>query len=230
MNITILHWLGFEFVEISCEADPGAATAAQAQDVFAQCRGGLDRFGLGLEDTVRSRIWATDRAARDAASDARFAALSGAARGASSSYVAPGHFHGGAAIGLDLIAVRPRPGLEKVITDFEPQRSTPPICYVTVGPLLVVSGMTVALPTLEDQVVTDILPRIAGYLATAGSGWDRVAKVACYLHRSMSPDEMCALFRRTVPVWPPRFEIVSVDGYSLDGKLVEIEVTAERAA
>ncbi len=39
---------------------------------------------------------------------------------------------------------------------------------------------------------------------------------------------MRALFRRTVPAWPPLFEIVFVDGYSQDGKLVEIEVTAER--
>ena len=34
----------------------------------------------------------------------------------------------------------------------------------------------------------------------------------------------------TVPEWPPLFEIVFVDGYSLEGKLVEIEVTAERKA
>jgi enamine deaminase RidA (YjgF/YER057c/UK114 family) len=115
-----------------------------------------------------------------------------------------------------------------VINDFEPRRSSPPICYVTLGPLMVISGMTVVLPTLEDQVTTDILPRITLYLAAAGSGWNRVAKVSCYLHRSQSPDEMCALFRRTVPEWPPLFEIVFVDGYSADGKLVEIEVTAER--
>ncbi len=229
MNISILHWLGFEFVAIRCEADPDNTTAAQAEDVFAQCRRGLDRFGLSFEDTVRSSIWAVDRASRDVASNARFAALSGTARGASSSYVTPGHFLTKAAIGLDLMAVRPRPGIDKVIKDFEPRRTTPPICYVTLGPLMVVSGMTVVLPTLEDQVTTDILPRITGYLAEAGSGWNQVAKVSCFLHRSQRPDEMCALFRRTVPAWPPRFEIVFVDGYSLEGKLVEIEVTAERA-
>ncbi len=228
MNISILHWLGFEFVDLRCEADPGGATAAQAEDVFAQCRSGLERFGLSFEDNVRSRIWAVDRSSWKIASAARFAALSGTSRGASSSYITPGHFLTKASIGLDLLAVRPRPGTEKVIKDFEPKRTAPPICYVTLGSLMVVSGMTVVLPTLEDQVTTDILPRIGGYLAEAGSGWNRVAKVSCYLHRSMSPDEMYELFRRTVPVWPPLFEIVLVDGYSLDGKLVEIEVTAER--
>ena len=230
MNISVLHWLGFEFVDMRCEANPDGTTAAQAEDVFAQCRNGLERFGLSLEDTVRSRIWAVDRESWGVASAARFAALSGTARGASSSYITPGHFLTGASIGLDLMAVRPRPGIGKVIKDFEPKRTAPPICYVTLGPLMVVSGMTVVLPTLEDQVTTDILPRITGYLAEAGSGWNRVAKVSCYLHRSQSPDDMCALFRRTVPAWPPLFEIVFVDGYSLDGKLVEIEVTAEREA
>ena len=230
MNISILNWLGFEFVDIRCEANPDSTTTAQAEDVFAQCRSGLERFGLSLEDTVRSRIWAVDRASRDVASNARFAALSGTARGASSSYITPGHFLTGASIGLDLMAVRPRPGIEKVIKDFEPERSTPPICYVMLGPLMVVSGMTVVLPTLDEQVTTDILPRITGYLAEAGSGWNQVAKVSCYLHRSMSPNEMCALFRRAVPAWPPLFEIVFVDGYSMEGKLVEIEVTAERKA
>jgi len=228
MNVSILHWLGFEFVDIRCEANPGGAIAAQAEDVFAQCRGGLERFGLGLEDTVRSRIWAVDRASWTVASNTRFAVLSGGARGASSSYLAPGHFHTGASIGLDLLAVRPRPGIEKAIKDFEPRRPAPPICYVTVGPLMVLSGMTAVLPTLEDQVTTDILPRITGYLAEAGSGWGKVAKVSCFLHGSQGPDEMCALFRRTVPTWPPLFDVIFVDGYSSDGKLVEIEVTAAR--
>ena len=43
MNISILNWLGFEFVDIRCEANPDSTTAAQAEDVFAQCRSGLER-------------------------------------------------------------------------------------------------------------------------------------------------------------------------------------------
>ena len=229
MHVSIVHWLGFEFVDIRCEANPDGELAAQAEDVFARCRGALARFGLGFEDNVRSRIWAADRAAWTAASKTRFAVLSGTARGASSSYIAPERFMSPASIGLDLLAVRPRAGVAKVIKDFEPKRDAPPICYVTLGPLMVVSGMTAVLPTLEDQVAGDILPRISFYLAEAGSGWSRVARVSCYLHRSQSADALRALFRRTVPAWPPQFEIVSVDGYSQDGKLVEIEVTAERA-
>lgn len=230
MRISILHWLGFEFLDLRCEAEQGASAEAQAEDVFAQARRALAEHGLGFEHNVRSRIWAVDRASWQAGSDTRFAALAGDARGASSSYIAPDHFYSKALVGLDLLAARPRPGIAKVIRDFEPKRPTPPICYITLGPLLVLSGMTVILPTLAEQVATDILPRIGGYLAKAGSGWDRVARVSCYMHRSQSADALRALFREVVPVWPPQFEIVLVDGYSMDGKLVEIEVTAERDA
>src|SRR5690606_33114326 len=136
------------FVDIRCEANPDGDLAAQAEDVFAQCRAGLEQFGLGFENNVRSRIWAIDRAAWTVASGTRFATLSGTARGGSSSYIAPDHFLTRASIGLDLLAVKPRPGISKVIKDFEPKRDAPPICYVTLGPLVVLSGMTAVLPTL----------------------------------------------------------------------------------
>lgn len=229
--LTSIHtWLGFEFIEMRCEAERGDNAPAQAKDVFDQCRRQLAELGLGLENAVRSRIWAADRPTWEVASNARFAALSGKAVAASSSYISPRHFFAKSAkVGLDLYAVRPRPGVEKKVIDFNPKRETPPICYVTLGSLLVVSGMTVVLPTLEEQA-EEILPRIGRYLGEAGSGWPQVAHVACHLHRSQSPDEMRRLFRKAVPTWPPRFEIVQVDGYSMDGKLVEIEVTAERRA
>ena len=72
MNISILNWLGFEFVEFRCEAEPGGSATAQAEDVFAQCRRGLGQFGLGFNDNVRSRIWAVDRDSWQVASNARF--------------------------------------------------------------------------------------------------------------------------------------------------------------
>ena len=75
---------------------------------------------------------------------------------------------------------------------------------------------------------TDILVRLTDYLAEEKSGWDKVAQVSCYLHASQTADHMRALFRKMVPVEPPRFEVRFVEGYSLEGKLVEIEVTALR--
>jgi hypothetical protein len=125
--------------------------------------------------------------------------------------------------------VKPRPGIQKVIRENEPPRT--PIRYMTLGPLLILSGQTAVLPTLEIQVTTNILPRITEYLAEAKSGWDRVANVSCCLHKSQSPDEMRRLFKQMVQIEPPRFEIINcVEGYSAEGKLVEIEVTATRDA
>ena len=228
MRTSVLDWLGWEFVGVSVEATGAGGARDQALEAFDQCRRRLKDFGLGLEDTVRSRLFAVDRASRDAASDVRAETLSGPARAASSSYIAPDHFYTQAKVGYELLVAKPRPGFKKVIRENEPPRT--PCRYLTMGPLLVLSGQTAVLPDLEIQVTTNILPRITEYLAEAKSSWERVANVSCYLHRSQDPEHLRALFRRMVPIWPPRFEIVLVDGYSAEGKLVEIEVTAERNA
>lgn len=226
MRVTVSEWLDAEFVEIGCEARAGDTPRAQAIDAFARTRDALGQFGLTLADVVRNRIFGADAEARDAASAVRAETLVGPARAATSSYTAPGHFASPARVALETVAVRPRPGCAKVIRENEPPRL--PCRYLTMGPLLVLSGQTAVLPTLEAQVTTNILPRITDYLAEANSGWHRVAHVACVLHRSQKPDEMRALFRRMVPVAPARLDIRFVDGYSAAGKLVEIEVTAER--
>jgi enamine deaminase RidA (YjgF/YER057c/UK114 family) len=228
MDVSILNWLGWEFIQLRVEAENGKTREEQGEDCFTQCKTALKQHGLTLSNTVRSRVWGVDAAARTACSDARFRNLSGNDRAASSSYAAPDHFHSDAFCGLDLIAVKPRPGIAaKTITEYEPKK--PPICWITHGPLLVCSGNTSTLETLELQVTTDILPRITQYLATAGSSWQQVGQVSCYLHKSQKPEDMRNYFRKVVPVWPPRFEIVNyIEGYSSPGKLVEVEVTGER--
>ncbi|MCH8918531.1 MAG: RidA family protein [Proteobacteria bacterium] len=90
------------------------------------------------------------------------------------------------------------------------------------------SGQTAVLPSLEVQLKTDILPRITAYLAEAGSSWKQVVQTTCYLHASQAPDRLRGLFSEAVPVMPQRFEIRFVEGYSAEGKLVEVEVTAMR--
>lgn len=84
---------------------------------------------------------------------------------------------------------------------------------------------TVVLPTLEGQTA-NILPRISASLADAGSSWDRVVKVSFYLHRSQKLETLRGLFRKTVEAEIPQIEHSFVDGYSLEGKLIEIETTA----
>ena len=99
---------------------------------------------------------------------------------------------------------------------------------LTAGPLVVFSGQTAVLPTLDDQLRDDILPRITDYLSECGSGWGQVVHTACYLHASQSPDHLCALFQDAAGLLPPELDISFVEGYSLEGKLVEVEVTAIR--
>jgi len=222
----VLDWLGFEFIELAAEAEPTGTPEQQARTLFDRFRTALAGHGLTIDDTVRSRLFGIDRPARDEASNVRAEVLSGAARAATSSYIAPKLFASKAAVAMDLIAVKPRAGLEKKIRENDPPR-TPPR-YLTYGPLMVLSGQTAVLPNLEIQVTTNILPRITEYLAEAGSGWDQVAQVSCYLHAEETADHMRALFRKMVPVFPPRFEVRFVEGYSERGKRVEIEVTATR--
>jgi enamine deaminase RidA (YjgF/YER057c/UK114 family) len=89
------------------------------------------------------------------------------------------------------------------------------------------SGVTSVLPALREQMA-DILPRITGSLADAGTDWERVAKVSFLLHRSQTKEALEKLFRETVKTAVPSVEFGFVDGYSSEGKLIEIEVTARR--
>lgn len=228
MRVGILNWLGFEFVELSGEAAPGPSAEGQARQLFSSFEAILKEHGLKLADTVRSRLFATDRAARDEASEVRSATLTGPARAATSSYIVPKLFSSNALVAMDLIALRPKPGLMKKVRENNPPRT--PCRWLTCGPLMILSGQTVVLPTLEAQVTTDILPRITQYLAEEKTSWEKVAQVSCYLHASQSPEHMRRLFGKMVPVEPPRFEVRPVEGYSAEGKLVEIEVTALRPA
>jgi enamine deaminase RidA (YjgF/YER057c/UK114 family) len=227
MRVAIVDRLGLEFVELSGEAPPGGGAEAEARALFERFEAALVAHRLTLADTVRSRLFARDRAARDAASAVRSAVLAGPARAATSSYIAPRLFSSDAAVAMDLIALRSAPGLGKRVRENDPPRT--PCRWIACGPLMVLSGQTVVLPSLADQVTTDILPRITAYLAEEGTGWDRVAQVSCYLHASETAAAMRDLFRRVVPAFPPLFEVRFVEGYSAEGKLVEIEVTALRA-
>jgi len=181
-----------------------------------------------LSDTIRSRVYGVDRPARDAVSNSRFAALKGDDRAASSSYIAPKHFESKALVALELIAARRPVGIVKAIKEYVPPKG--PICWITLGPLLVLSGNTSQLPTLKEQVTEDILPRIDTYLKEAGSSWPQVVNVSCYLHESQKPEELRTYFATIAKPFPPRFEICFVEGYSAPGKLLEVEVTAQRNA
>jgi len=91
--------------------------------------------------------------------------------------------------------------------------------------MVFLSGVTVVLPELANQL-SDILPRITGSLADAGASWDQVVKVSSFLHRSQKLATYKELFAKDIKAEIPQIEYAFVDGYSSEGKLVEVEVTA----
>ena len=175
---------------------------------------------------MRCRLWGRDRASRDAGSNERVKVLSGKARSASSSYIAPGHFDSPAKVAVDLLAMRPPAPIWKKRSSNTSQPSCPS-AFLVYDSVVVLSGVTTVLPTLADQF-DNILPRITGSLSDAGSSWDKVAQVSFYFHRSQDLANLKALFSRQVTAKIPRMEYVIVDGYSSEGKFCEVEVTATR--
>jgi enamine deaminase RidA (YjgF/YER057c/UK114 family) len=224
MRKTLFSWLGREFIELSGEAKPAATATVEAQELFNRFNEELKSHGLSLDNTVRSRLWGHDRESRDLGSNERVKALSDKARSASSSYIAPGHFDSAAKVAIDLLAMRPtEPNNAKRIVEYDP--AIVPIRFLVYDSVVVLSGVTTVLPTLEEQL-NNIIPRITGSLADAGSSWDNVARVSFYLHRSQTVENLKTLFARHVTAKIPQLEYCFVDGYSSEGKFCEVEVTA----
>lgn len=223
MQTTMLRWQGREFVALSGEGGSEATAAEATRGLFGLFDEALGSVGLSLANTVRTRLWAADRESRDLGSRERVAVLSAVARSASSSYIAPGRFESNARVAIDLLALKPASGARKLLKEYEPP--IVPLRYLTYDSLVFLSGVTSELETLVGQM-DDILPRLQGSLADAGTGWDRAIRVSFYLHRSQSMEELSNLFRERVTADIPETDVSLVDGYSTPGKLVEIEVTA----
>ena len=64
-------------------------------------------------------------------------------------------------------------------------------------------------------------------IAVAGASSDKAVKVSFYLHRSQNLETLKKLFEETVKAKIPQMEYLFVEGYSSEGKLIEVEVTAE---
>ena len=224
MQKKMFTWMGKEFIELSGEAKPAGTATSEAQELFGRFDQELRAAGLSLDNTVRSRLWGRDRQSRDLGSDERVKILSGKARSASSSYIAPGHFDSSARVAVDLIAMRPaQAGIAKRIVEYDPP--IVPIRFLAYENVVVLSGVTTVLPTLEAQL-DNILPRIQGSLTDGASSWDKVARVSFYLHRSQTIENLKTLFQRQVKAEIPQMEYCFVDGYSSEGKFCEVEVTA----
>ena len=164
MREKIFTWLGREFIELSGEAVPATHASIEAQELFGKFDRQLRIHGLSLDNTVRSRLWGRDRESRDLGSTERVKVLSGKARSASSSYIAPGHFDSAAKVAVDLIALRPStPNAHKQVVEYNPP--IVPIRFLVYDSAVVLSGVTTVLPTLAEQF-DNIFPRIPRSLKT----------------------------------------------------------------
>ncbi len=225
MRKKIFLWLGREFITLSCEGKEEMTATDQSREIFRRLDEELRGMGLSLENTVRTRLWGRDGQSRTLGSDERVRVLSGKARSASSSFIAPDHFDSNAHVALDLLAMKPlRPGLEKTLVEYDPPIT--PLRYLVYDSLAFLSGVTAVLPTLDAQMA-DILSRISTSLTSAGSSWDKAVMVSFYLHRSQRLETLKELFKKTVKAEIPQMAYAFVDGYSREGKLIEIEVSAE---
>ena len=211
MEKRIFSWLGKEFVELGGEARPAATATEEAQELFQRFDQELRGHELSLANTVRSRLWGRDRESRDQGSNQRVKVLSGKARSASSSYIAPIRFDSNAKVAIDLLAMRPsRSDAEKVLKEYDPP--IVPLRYLTYDSVVVLSGVTTVLATLDEQL-DNILPRIEDSLRNAGSSWDRVVKIYIFLHRSQKLETLKELFSARVAAKIPAMEYSFVDGY-----------------
>jgi enamine deaminase RidA (YjgF/YER057c/UK114 family) len=227
MRKRLEHWLGKQFVYLSAESTTGLAPAEGLRQLYGQFDQELAAVGLSLDNTVRTRLWARDRAGRDAGSKVRTEVLSGKRRSASSSYFSPSHFSGEGTVALDLVALRPSNSAEeKMLREYEPRAV--PLRYLVWDTVVVLSGVTAPEPPTLATQLDDILPRINASLQDAGVGWEQVVNVDWFVHRSLTRDEVEEQMRRVIPASVPRRGYELVDGYSAPGKFVEMEVTALR--
>jgi enamine deaminase RidA (YjgF/YER057c/UK114 family) len=224
MRVTVVPRFGTEVLALSAEARPDLDPAAALRDLAQRFDGELRRWDLSLDNTVRSRLWARDREARDVASKERVAVLSGKARSSSSSFIAPAHFDSDASVALDLWALRASG--DKFVQEYAPPIA--PIRYLTWGSAVYLSGVTWEHEALPEQL-DNILPRIGQSLTDAGTSWRKAVRMSCFLHRSQAVADLRRLLAAKLGEDLPReIEIGLVDGYSALGKLIEIEVTAAK--
>ena len=83
MRRRLFNWQGQRFAYLSIEGEPGQPLAQQSADLFARAGAELAALDLSLlRNTVRTRVFARNGAARAAGSQARGEALVGRSRAA----------------------------------------------------------------------------------------------------------------------------------------------------
>lgn len=226
MRSKIFPWLGQEFVHVSWEGNGEGTVEDETRELFARFSEQLDRFGLTLDHTVRTRLWARDMECWHAGVHERARILSGKARSVSSSHVRPDRLGPEARISVDLTAMfPPATGGSKVLKEYEPP--TIVLRRLTWGGILFLSGVTDMTHATFDEQFPVIIKRLTDTLADGGGSWDRVARASFFLHHEESLEHLRECFARSVSARIPSLDYTLVD--TRQGKRLEIEITAKLA-
>jgi 2-iminobutanoate/2-iminopropanoate deaminase len=123
---------------------------------------------------------------------------------------------------------------EKVVVGALPVGATESLISSAVrwGDLLFLSGrapvhltsMRVVSDDFEEQA-RDVLRQIGESLAEAGSGWEHVLRVQCYLADASDFGAWNDVWAETFPA-PRPVRTTIVTGFAVPGMLIEVEVTA----
>lgn len=224
MRVKIFPWLGQEFVSLSWEGSGNGTVEEETRELLTGFAGQLRGLGLGLDDVVRTRMFARDMDAWLKGNEERRRLLDGKARSVSSSHIWTGRLTAKGRIALDLLAmVPPKDGKPKIMKEYDPPVF--PLRWMKYGGLLFLSGVTdMTHPTFDEQFPT-IIERITGSLADGGATWNDVKRASLLLHH----DESLAMLRERFSS-AVKTSILSVD-YSFvgtrQGKRLEVEITAK---
>lgn len=225
MRIKIFSRSGREWVALSAEARKLDSVEDETRDLYRRFEEHLGALGLSLENTLRSRIWALDRDARYRATAERSKILTGRARAATSSLIAPDYFDSRARVALDLIAVRPsHPETARNPVEFAPARNY--LHYLSYDSLVAFSGVTSDRDSLEQQV-PQILDQLERSLSECGLSWSNVVQASFFLHQSQKLPELKAALERDRTPRISACEFHFVAGYAGERSLLEVEITAE---
>ncbi len=224
MRVKIFPWLGQEFVSLSWEGSGNGTVEEETRELLTGFAGQLRGLGLGLDDVVRTRMFARDMDAWLKGNEERRRLLDGKARSASSSHIWTGRLTARGRIALDLLAmVPPKDGKAKIMKEYDPPVF--PLRWMKYGRLLFLSGVTDMTHSTFDEQFPTIIERITGSLADGGATWNDVKRASLLLHH----DESLAMLRERFSS-AVKMSIPSVD-YSFvgtrQGKRLEVEITAK---
>ena len=214
-----------ELLHVAVVGTPGQPVDAQARDAIALGVAEIGRAGVPAGHIVRSRLWAHDAEARQIASNARLEVLAGRCRGASSSFIDAERLPEGAAMMIELYALRSTsPPDAKRVAEYDPPIAPP--MYVMLDGLLVLSGDTDRSHGIAAQMAS-IRGKLDATLAKGGGRWDQVVSMSVFLAKRLEAGAGRAALRANFPELGCPLTITTVESYSHPEKLAEIEVTAD---